>query len=257
MSNTADETRCRWPDCTCYGPQAPNECRRALPSAPAVEDGATKGDIDRWRAAIPAAAKAMASHLDVASSIASSSPVEGVERELVELLLERYTAEPIPPCRVCGAALTVQSAGGGHATEYACTAAGYAPGWIEHYDASRFRHVRPGDEDVLSLISAISRLVKERDEALDAARFDRATFQGAQRLQREYKARAEAAEASVARLTALLAEADEVVKPFAKGPVWDHIDDDAPLTRTAERGVRISAGHLRAARRYQQKREAK
>ena len=28
----------------------------------------------------------------------------------------RYTADPVPPCRVCGAQLSAQSAGGGKAT---------------------------------------------------------------------------------------------------------------------------------------------
>lgn len=28
-SGTADDQRCRWPECGCYSPQGPGECRRA------------------------------------------------------------------------------------------------------------------------------------------------------------------------------------------------------------------------------------
>lgn len=94
--------------------------------------------------------------------------------------------------------------------------------------------------------SAISRLVKERD-ALVLSTGEHITRRS------ELLARAEAAEASVARLTALLAEADEVVKPFAKAA--DNAErlagHDGPL------GQYVELEHLRPARRYQQKREAK
>jgi hypothetical protein len=156
----------------------------------------------------------MASHLDVASSIASSSPVEGVERELVERLRAHTETFNI-------------------------------------YGEQRQVDV------CLEAASAIFRLVKERDEALRLVDGIDDERRGALDLCIERNKQIQALEKDVTRLTALLAEADQVVKPFSKGPVWDHIDDDAPLTRTAEHGVRISAGHLRAARRYQQKREAK
>jgi hypothetical protein len=28
QTSTRDDERCRWPECTCYGPQAPNHCKR-------------------------------------------------------------------------------------------------------------------------------------------------------------------------------------------------------------------------------------
>lgn len=111
-------------------------------------------------------------------------------------------------------------------------------------------HVRALVAHLKTATSAISSLQRLVDGIDDERR-------GALDLCIERNKQIQALEKDVARLTALLAEADQVVKPFSKGPVWDHIDDDAPLTRTAEHGVRISAGHLRAARRYQQKREAK
>jgi len=60
-------------------------------------------------------------------------------------------------------------------------------------------------------------------------------------------------EAARDRLAAVAAEARRVIEPFAKGSVWDHFDDDAPLTNAAMHGVRISARHLRAARAWQDK----
>lgn len=83
----------------------------------------------------------------------------------LEALKKRYTPEPIPPCRVCGAPLTIARAGGGAATEYACSAAKPPGEWIEHYERSRFTHYRPGDLDVLSLLTRIEALEAERDEA--------------------------------------------------------------------------------------------
>lgn len=35
----ADERRCRWPECTCYSPQGPQECRRSLPAPHNLEKG--------------------------------------------------------------------------------------------------------------------------------------------------------------------------------------------------------------------------
>lgn len=83
-----------------------------------------------------------------------------------------------------------------------------------------------------SAISSLQRLV----DGIDGER------RGALDLCIERNKQIQALDKEISRLTALLAEADQVVKPFSKGPVWDHIDDDAPLTRTAEHGVRISAG---------------
>jgi hypothetical protein len=90
--------------------------------------------------------------------------------------------------------------------------------------------------------SAISRLVKERDEKQAAL----------QRIADEHLPHVENLEASVARLTALLAEADEVVKPFAEAIIPE------PETISGWKfGREITLGDKIAARRYQQKREAK
>jgi len=99
--------------------------------------------------------------------------------------------------------------------------------------------------------SAISRLVKERDEKQAAL----------QRIADEHLPHVEALEASVAHLTALLAEADEVVKPFAEQTKeFDDAADQMGFERAFDEygpRTRFTHGDLRAAHRYQQKREAK
>jgi hypothetical protein len=103
----------------------------------------------------------------------------------------------------------------------------------------------PSNADVTRLVdaSAISRLVKERDEKQAAL----------QRIADEHLPHVEALEASVARLTALLAEAVEVVKPFALPDGWHFI----AYNKTGSTACPLNAGEVDAARRYQQKREAK
>jgi hypothetical protein len=79
----------------------------------------------------------------------------------------------------------------------------------------------------------------------------------------EFAALRDASTKEVARLTALLAEADEVVKPFALvaehdiGETEDDMDKFHPMDSLYARAPVIRVRHLRAARRYQQKREAK
>lgn len=86
--------------------------------------------------------------------------------ELIERLRARYSADPIPACSVCGARLSIASAGGGRATEYACPR---APLDIkdDHYERSKFIHYRPGDSDVLSLLDRITSLEEGLGEAFD------------------------------------------------------------------------------------------
>lgn len=90
------------------------------------------------------------------------SELEFIGYDEIETLRERYTADPIPPCRVCGAELSVASAGGGNATKYACEEV-YRDGFgkigtpdrdaqFHHRKASEFYHVRPGDPLVIQLI---------------------------------------------------------------------------------------------------------
>lgn len=70
---------------------------------------------------------------------------------VIRTLRYRYTAEPVPPCRVCGEDLTVQACGGGEPTVWACTANGIG----DHYDRSMFVQRKTGDSLVLELLSRI------------------------------------------------------------------------------------------------------
>jgi hypothetical protein len=87
------------------------------------------------------------------------------DTDLMEQLGERYASEPIPSCRVCGGALSIQRAGGGAATVWACSPwedDPSKPGQLrpkagrklvdEHYDRSRWTQYRSGDSGVLELI---------------------------------------------------------------------------------------------------------
>jgi hypothetical protein len=77
-------------------------------------------------------------------------------------LRARYTAEPVPPCRVCGRPLTPEKMGGGSPTEWACgdfireskrTDADY-----QHYRDSRWTQYQHGDPDVLALLDRTAAL---------------------------------------------------------------------------------------------------
>lgn len=85
--------------------------------------------------------------------------------DLIEELRERYTPEQVPPCRVCGGELSVQSIGGGNATVWACSGMEddpEQPGHSrykadrrpadDHYAQSRWIQHRDGDRTVLELI---------------------------------------------------------------------------------------------------------
>jgi len=67
-------------------------------------------------------------------------------------LRRRYTADPVPSCPVCGGELSIQSAGGGQATVYGCSA---MPFDMDHYQRSRYTQYRSGDSDVLALLAAM------------------------------------------------------------------------------------------------------
>jgi hypothetical protein len=90
------------------------------------------------------------------------------DAEIVTALVKRYRASVIPPCRVCGAALSMQRCGGGEPTVWACD--GYEddpenparsrrkPGRScadEHYVKSEHIDYRQGGDDVV--IEAIRR----------------------------------------------------------------------------------------------------
>ena len=87
--------------------------------------------------------------------------------DIVARLRERYTAEEMPPCPVCGEPLSIQSAGGGNATVYGCER--HRPFDMKHYERSRWTQYRPGDRDVLEAVDALvtaERLLAEAREAL-------------------------------------------------------------------------------------------
>lgn len=109
----------------------------------------------------------MSDHLpqDELRRILTSEPEQLSEADLTALLRSRYTAEPVPPCRVCGGPLSIASAGGGSATIFACSdweGNPDVPGELRrkvdrsiadgHYDRSRWTRYRDGDAFVLELL---------------------------------------------------------------------------------------------------------
>lgn len=98
-------------------------------------------------------------------------PAELSTAALLAVLAYAYRAEPIPPCRICGERLSVQSLGGGSATVWACGA--YEddpekPGHLrpkagrgisdEHYAQSRWVQYREGDARVRELVERVQAL---------------------------------------------------------------------------------------------------
>lgn len=76
---------------------------------------------------------------------------EWSDEELLTELVERYKPTEVPPCRVCGKELTLQSAGGGQPTVWACD--NFGQDW-EHYSNSRWEDYKQGgDVAVMELIS--------------------------------------------------------------------------------------------------------
>src|SRR6185312_16326283 len=90
--------------------------------------------------------------------------------ELSAILRERYTPSAIPPCRVCGKKLSLQSSGGGNAPVYGCSGMEDdpdRPGHVrmqegrrcgdDHYSNSRWTdYSGGGDSQVLALLDAIA-----------------------------------------------------------------------------------------------------
>lgn len=78
------------------------------------------------------------------------------DSELIEVLTKRYEATEVPPCRVCGAPLSVSQCGGGSPTGYVCSTQRSVLGRIDwtHYENSQWEDRRQGgDEDVMEFIS--------------------------------------------------------------------------------------------------------
>jgi len=93
----------------------------------------------------------------------------------------RYTADPVPPCPVCGGRLSTQSAGGGKATVYGCSnkPEGVPYGeWLEtHYNPSRWTQYRSGDHDVLHLVASYRSVRALADDWAAGGLMSRATAQ--------------------------------------------------------------------------------
>lgn len=71
-------------------------------------------------------------------------------------LEEKYTADVVPPCRVCGGKLSIARAGGGERTKYAHSRPDGVSfdEWSEHYTNSSWYQNRIGDDMVIALIKA-------------------------------------------------------------------------------------------------------
>lgn len=102
---------------------------------------------------------------DEARRLVSMEPDQLSDAELATLLRDRYTADLVPPCAVCGRELSIASAGGGRATVFACSEwedDPAAPGRLrrkegrgmadDHYDRSRWTQYNSGDSLVLELV---------------------------------------------------------------------------------------------------------
>ncbi|GAB2856079.1 hypothetical protein [Nocardioides pacificus] len=81
-----------------------------------------------------------------------------------------YGAGPVPPCRVCGAALAPRASKGAYTTEYVCSNRNVP---IEdflaqngHHAKSLWRQTRPGDPRIIALIDFIEDSLTGTDEAV-------------------------------------------------------------------------------------------
>lgn len=100
--------------------------------------------------------------------------------ESAQEVVNRYTPETIPPCRICGGRLSMQAAGRGP-TIYACSGkyedengrTQYREGRSlidEHYNNSRWEQYRHGDRLVMKLVG---QLLADRGLAMPQVQKDR------------------------------------------------------------------------------------
>jgi hypothetical protein len=100
--------------------------------------------------------------------------------EAAQEVVNRYTPERVPPCRICGESLSMQAAGRGP-TIYACSGTyedesgrtRYREGRSlvdEHYSNSRWEQYRHGDRLVMKLVG---QLLADRGLAMPEAKADR------------------------------------------------------------------------------------
>lgn len=105
--------------------------------------------------------------------------MDRLSTEELDALEKRYTAEPVPPCRVCNGPLTIQRQGGGEPTVWACTGQvrddlnpsgpmlrepGRKPA-DKHYSDSRFIQYQSGDSAVLAVIAEVREYRARLDDA--------------------------------------------------------------------------------------------
>ncbi|WP_156173991.1 hypothetical protein [Cupriavidus basilensis] len=106
-------------------------------------------------------------------------PTEYSDVELIALLKDRYTAMPVPSCRICGGALSVARTGGGEATQWACSEIEDDPdnpgrpkheegrGLVDdHFERSCWTQDKPGDEFVLEATSRLKRTKTESEQKI-------------------------------------------------------------------------------------------
>ena len=116
-------------------------------------------------------------------------PMSNIDKQARAELRKRYTPPEIPKCCICGAALSVQSCGGGEPTVYACD--GYEPdpdnpGHVRraagrsvadrHYDMSRYIDwLKGGDPEVIALLDeleAAEKRIAEMEDIAKSVKFD-------------------------------------------------------------------------------------
>ena len=96
-------------------------------------------------------------------------------RTIVAELRERYAPPTVPPCRICGGALSLQQTGGGAPDVWACTGlveGEYAYGRRiadQHYEASTWVDYKAGgDQRVIVLCDALESAGRQAEVAVSA-----------------------------------------------------------------------------------------
>lgn len=108
------------------------------------------------------------------------SPSEQTDDELLAEIRERYEPTEVPPCRVCGEALSLQQCGGGEPSVWACAGHTYGedgritgrrPGRRiadQHFsDSEVVDYRRGGDEAVMELVKRFSKTQPKEQEIVE------------------------------------------------------------------------------------------
>ena len=89
------------------------------------------------------------------SIVAETGNENAPDAGLIEQLERAYLPPQVPPCRICGAELSIASMGGGYATVYRCSAVKPVDGKFDwkHYEQSEWQDYRQGgDPRVIELV---------------------------------------------------------------------------------------------------------